>query len=82
MPGEHFEMKPEDWHALKMLPPSENHDAFHGYINLNGSLSPAGMAILKFADVLVQESAQRIEDYNRKWGDHATPTTTGARPHD
>jgi hypothetical protein len=67
MPGQ-FEMKTEDWHALKMLPPSANHDAFHQFINLNGSLSPAGMAILKLADVLVQESSDRIAAYHKKSG--------------
>lgn len=74
MPGEHFEMKPEDWAALKKLPPSPNHDAFKEYLNLNGSLSPAGMALLKLADVLVQESAKRIEEYERRWGHAASAT--------
>jgi hypothetical protein len=69
-------MKPDDWAALKMLPPSENHDAFHQYLNLNGSLSPAGMALLKLADVLVQESAERVTAYQRKWGNTRERTTS------
>jgi len=44
----------EQWRLLKMLPPSENHDPLHEYVNANGKLSEKGIALVKFAGQLIK----------------------------
>jgi len=47
------ELSAEQWRLLKMLPPSENHDPFHEYVNADGKLSAKGMAVIKFAGQII-----------------------------
>lgn len=63
-------MNPEDWQALKMLPPSDGHNPFHEYVNADGSLSALGLATAKFATAMFNHASKildkrRAEEY---WG--------------
>ncbi|AAN02139.1 gp85 [Mycobacterium phage Barnyard] len=72
------DMQPEDWTALQMLGPSPNHDPFHNYVRIDGTLTQKGFAALKFADAISEEASRRFTEYREKWGDRASSATTGA----